>query len=78
MQGIYKITNNINGKIYIGKSNNIERRFKDHKRLSFTEGHKEYDKTLYRAFRKYGIENFSFEVIEKLDNYNLSPEREKY
>ena len=30
MIGIYKITNNINGKIYIGQSNNIERRFQEH------------------------------------------------
>ncbi|MDR0677008.1 MAG: GIY-YIG nuclease family protein [Elusimicrobiota bacterium] len=31
MIGIYKITNNINGKTYIGQSRNIERRWKDHK-----------------------------------------------
>ena len=31
MIGIYKITNKISGKTYIGQSNNIERRFKEHK-----------------------------------------------
>lgn len=30
MIGIYKITNKINGKMYIGQSNDIERRFKEH------------------------------------------------
>lgn len=81
-KGIYKITNNINGKCYIGKSNNIDRRFRDHKRLAFTEGHKEYDKALYQAFRKYGLENFTFEIIEFIedenDYENISGNREKY
>lgn len=78
MQGIYKITNKINKSSYIGKSNNIERRFKDHQHLAFTENHKEYDKTLYNAFRKYGLNNFDFEIIEILEDYSISGEREKY
>jgi len=78
MQGIYKITNLINQKCYIGKTNDSDRRWHDHQRLAFTEGHKEYDKTLYRAMRKYGLENFSFEVIEELKDYSLSGEREQY
>lgn len=78
MQGIYKITNIINNHCYIGKTNNSDRRWIDHQRLAFTEGHKEYEKTLYRAMRKYGIENFTFEIIEILEDYSLSGEREKY
>lgn len=78
MQGIYKITNLINNKIYIGKTNNSERRWRDHQRLAMTEGHKEYNKVLYQAIRKYGIENFSFEMIEELKDYSISGEREKY
>lgn len=78
MQGIYKITNKINNKIYIGKANNSDRRWRDHQRLAFTEGHKEYEKVLYKAFRKYGIENFSFEIIEELEDYSISGEREIY
>jgi group I intron endonuclease len=78
MQGIYKITNKCNNHIYIGKSNNIERRFNDHKRLALTEGHKEFNKSLYCAIRKYGIENFIFEIIEELEDYTKSGEREQY
>lgn len=78
MQGIYKITNLINNTLYIGRTNSSERRWKDHQRLAFTEGHKEYNKTLYKAMRKYGIENFTFEIIEKLKDYSISGEREKY
>ena len=78
MQGIYKITNLINNKCYIGKTDNSERRWHDHQKLAFTEGHKEYNKVLYQAFRKYGIENFTFEMIEILEDYSISGEREKY
>ena len=78
MQGIYKITNNLNGSIYIGKSNNLERRWKDHQRLAFTPDQKQYNKVLYRAMRKYGLNNFSFEIIELLQDYSISGQREKY
>lgn len=78
MQGIYKITNLINNKCYIGKTNNFERRWKDHQRLAFTPGHKEYMKSLYQAMRKYGLINFSFEILEELTDYSLSNSRETY
>lgn len=77
-QGIYKITNLINGQCYIGKTNNFKRRENDHFKLAIITGHKEYNKTLYQAIRKYGQENFSFEIIEELEDYSLSREREKY
>ena len=79
MKGIYKITNLITNKIYIGKTNDSERRWKDHQRLAFTKGHKEYNKALYQSMRKYGIENFIFELIEEIEEYDiLSGQREKY
>lgn len=78
MQGIYKITNIITNKSYIGKSNNINRRFSDHKRLAFTENQKQYDKILYQSIRKYGLNNFIFEIIEELEDYSIAAEREKY
>lgn len=60
MIGIYKITNKTNNKSYIGKSNNIKRRFIEHRNLN----HKTND-NLKRAFKKYGIENFEFEILEE-------------
>ena len=60
---IYKITNNINGKCYIGKTTKtIEERFKEHLKESSLERAK--DRPLYRAIQKYGKENFSIEMIE--------------
>lgn len=63
MTGIYKITNNINGHAYIGKATDIARRWRQHRNVT-SEDH-EYDYPLYKAFRKYGIDNFTFDVIEE-------------
>ena len=67
MTGIYKITNTINGKSYIGQSTNIERRWKQEKNDSMNIESHSYDYPLMKAFRKYGIENFNFEVIEECE-----------
>lgn len=77
MQGIYKITNLINQKSYIGKSKNIEERWQSHLRPSSWKA--QPNKPLYRAFKKYGIQNFSFIILEELSEYEKnSNEREKY
>lgn len=65
MIGIYKITNTINQKCYIGQSENIKRRWKDHKKDAFWENGPDYEYPLYRAIRKYGIDKFVFEVLEE-------------
>lgn len=66
MIGIYKFTNKINGHGYIGQSIDIESRKKSHFHRAFwiSECNKEYHKTFYYALRKYGIENFSFEILK--------------
>ena len=64
MIGIYKITNRINGHSYIGQSTNIEKRWQNEKIASNNPNDCSYNYPLSRAFRKYGYENFSFEVIE--------------
>ena len=76
MAYIYKITNNLNGKIYVGKTlKTPELRLQEHIRDSKTE--RCANRPLYRAFQKYGIENFSLETVEecKVENVN---EREKH
>lgn len=70
MCGIYKITNMYNGKIYIGQSIDIKARWRNHRNSTS-------DYALYRAFRKYGIDNFKFEVIEECNVDQLN-ERECY
>ncbi len=66
MQGIYKITNLINGNSYIGQSKNIEFRIKTHFRKAFIQDSGEYTKALYKAIRKYGVDSFSTEILEAL------------
>lgn len=73
MIGIYKIQNLINGKIYIGQSVHIKTRFNQHK----NEAKNGNTRPLYNAIRKYGVENFSFEVIEECSKEKLN-EREIY
>ena len=63
---VYKIINCLNRKSYIGITNNIEERFQYHKTRFDKECKKEYrEKPLYKAFRKYGIENFKFLILYK-------------
>lgn len=71
MIGIYKITNNTNGKVYIGQSIDIYKRWREHKRRAFIKN-EEYNKYLYNAFRKYGIDNFTFEIIELCNREDLN------
>lgn len=69
IKAIYKITNKINNKCYIGQSVNPHRRFTSHKsrarNMEFSES-----QILYNAIRKYGEENFSIEILEWTEDYN--------
>lgn len=69
--GIYKITNTINNKVYIGESLNIEERWIVHKSDLDNGNHHSYK--LQQEWDKYGSDNFIFEIIEEIDkNYNPS------
>ena len=72
MCGIYKITNNINKKVYIGQSICIEKRWKRHYNETRNINSSSYDYPLYRAIRKYGLENFSFEILEECETTKLN------
>jgi len=53
MCGIYRITNQVNNKIYIGQSIYIEKRFINHKSTIYNIESESYEYPLYRAIRKY-------------------------
>ena len=78
MPYIYKITNKINNKIYIGKTSHssTEERFKEHIRDSRKTRYEK--RPLYDAMNKYGVENFSIEQIEQVKNDEIASEREQF
>lgn len=76
MPYIYKITNTINNKVYIGKTvESIEERWKEH--CHDYKRHRCEKRPLYNAMNKYGIENFTIAEIEQCD-LSILNEREIY
>jgi|694.fasta_scaffold00217_44 hypothetical protein len=73
--GIYKITNSINNKIYIGSSVDIKARKYLH--LSMLKNNKHHSPILQRVYNKYGKNSLKFEIIELCKEINLL-EREQY
>lgn len=78
MIGIYKITNQVNGKVYIGQSVDIQRRWKEHRIRPFNSNSEQYNCPLYRSIRKYGIENFNFIVLEECSINDLNEKEQFY
>lgn len=60
--GIYMIRNKANGKVYIGQSVNINRRWSDH--IKSLQANSHYNEYLQRAWNKYGSDNFEFSIVE--------------
>ena len=76
MAYIYKITNDINGKVYIGKTaQSVHKRFTQH--CSDRMKRNMEKRPLYDAMNKYGVEHFSVETIEEC-NISDASDREKY
>lgn len=73
---IYKIENDINNKVYIGKTTlSLEERFAQHCREIYREQEKQ--RPLYSAMLKYGVEHFSISLIEECPS-DIDSEREQY
>lgn len=62
MMGIYSIKNKINGKIYIGQTQDIDKRWNQH--INNLNKNKHINIYLQNAWNKYGQDNFDFNVIE--------------
>lgn len=70
---IYKATNVVNNKSYIGQTIDIlEKRIHSHKKSSFRKNHSQYNYLFHRAIRKYGIESFLWEIIEVCNTPELN------
>lgn len=60
---VYTITNRVNGKIYVGKTNNFNYRVSKHLYTLRNKTH--INSHLQRAWDKYGEDNFTFEILEE-------------
>lgn len=65
MSGIYKITNVVNNKAYIGLSMHLNKRWEEHKNDLIKNKH--FNAHLQNSVNKYGIQNFKFEVLEQVE-----------
>lgn len=73
--GIYKITNIVNGKFYIGSSKEIIQRWVDHRYLLNSNNH--HSKHLQSSWNKHGEQSFLFEIVEECEKEKLI-EREQF
>lgn len=77
---IYKYTKiDTNEVVYIGRTNNLERRRREHEVYEPQEkGRPHYNYPLSKGIRKYGKENYRCEIIETVNSYEESLQKEKY
>src|SRR5688572_23079365 len=76
ISAIYKITNNISKKVYIGSAINVYHRFSTHRSLLRSSKH--FNKHLQSAWNKYGENSFMFEIIENCLPEDLLDREEYY
>lgn len=81
MGAIYKITNKINNKVYIGQT---KKTLKE-KQLTHLSDFKKYcaqsknnNRPLYDAFKQYGIENFNYEILLICDDNELNIQEQRF
>lgn len=76
---IYKITNKVNNKVYIGlTTQTIEKRWEQHLQAAFNENHPDSQTVFKKAIRKYGSNNFIIEIIDEADNLENLKKLEQY
>ena len=73
--GIYQIRNLVNGKVYVGSAVNLRARMQSH--FGELKNNKHNNRHLQRAYDKYGLDKFVFEVLEYVEK-DMLLEREQY
>lgn len=74
--GIYKITNQETGECYIGQAKDVRKRWNEHAKCGLSIDTPQGNK-LYKAMQEYGLEHFSFELLEECPAEELN-EKERY
>lgn len=65
ISAVYKIVNTVTNDCYVGSSNDVKRRWTQHKLLSVWK--KQPNNLLYKDFQKYGLENFRFQILVSVE-----------
>ena len=76
ISGVYKITNTVTGDFYIGSSNDVKRRWRAHKCPSSWKRFP--NKQLYQDMRKYGVDNFDFQILEEVEEGKLKDAEQQF
>jgi len=75
---IYKATNTINNKSYIGFTSRWPKRMKEHLKAATWNNHYSKNSHFYRAIRMYGQDAFVWEILKESDNKELMSEEENF
>lgn len=80
MNYIYCYTNKTNNHKYVGQTNNLQRRIREHRSCAFNEKASSYNDLIHQKIRQYGEDNFEITVLEKLYNDDIDEvnQREQY
>lgn len=70
LKAIYKITNKLNNKSYIGQSNNPTHRWKKHKWIALSKNYVTGKSPIHDALLSVGVDNFEFTIIGWFKDYN--------
>lgn len=73
--GVYAIKNNVNGKIYVGSSINMESRQKHH--IKSLNNNKHHSSRLQSEWNKYKSNSFTFYLCERIDDVSLLLDQEQ-
>jgi len=76
MHHIYIIQNNVNFKLYVGQTNDIARRWVEHR--SYAKSNSKPNHPLYNSIRKYGIDNFGIAILETFASLEEANEAEEF
>ena len=76
ISGVYRITNTVTGDFYIGSSNDVRRRWKEHKIPSRWKNYP--NSQLYQDMKKYGVDKFEFEVIAEVEEEKLKETEQEF
>ena len=76
ISAVYKITNVITGDFYIGSSKNVKSRWAHHKCQSVWNRYP--NKQLYLDMNKYGLDKFSFQILEEVEIEQLKETEQKF